>query len=109
MVVKKKTQKVNEKEAQPSMLSKVVEETGLSLRGREFIVTVIKAKAQKTAVVTWDRLFYLPKFQRFEKRRSKIQVHNPICINAQAGDKVKIVETRPISKTKHFVIIERLQ
>ena len=81
----------------------------LSIRGRQFIGIVSKALAQKTAVVRWVRLFYIPKYQRYEKRRSKIQVHNPPCINAKIGDKVRIVESRPISKTKNFVIVERIK
>ena len=82
---------------------------GLKLRGREFVGTVVKASAQKTAVVQWQRLFYLPKYERYEKRRSKLQVHNPACINAKVGDKVRIIESRPISKTKNFVIVEKLE
>ena len=80
----------------------------VSIRGREFIGVVTKASAQKTAVVEWLRLFYLPKYQRYEKRKSRLQVHNPLCISAKVGDRVKIVECRPISKTKNFVIVERL-
>ena len=80
----------------------------LTLRGREFTGTIKKAHAQKTAVIEWDRLHYLPKYQRYEKRRSRLQVHNPACINAKIGDKVKVIESRPISKTKSFVIVERL-
>ncbi len=81
----------------------------LTLRGRQFVGTVLKAAAQKTAVVGWERLFYLPKYQRYEKRRSKLQVHNPSCINAVQGDTVRIAECRPISKTKNFIIIERFK
>lgn len=81
----------------------------ISLRGREFVGTVAKAAAQKTAVVSWVRLFFLPKYQRYEKRRSKLHVHNPSCINAQVGDRVRIVECRPISKTKNFIIVERMK
>ncbi|MBS3167842.1 30S ribosomal protein S17 [Candidatus Woesearchaeota archaeon] len=102
----KKKQKIMEVEK--GSVQMVVEETGLKLRGREFIAQVVKSGAQKSAVVQWSRIVYLPKYQRYEKRRSKIQVHNPICINAQVGDKVRIVETRPISKTKNFVIVEKL-
>ena len=48
------------------------------------------------------------KFERYEKRRTRIKVHNPECINAKEGDIVKISECRPLSKTKNFVIIENL-
>ena len=82
---------------------------GLKLRGREFIGNVTKAAAQKTVVVKWQRLFYVPKYQRYEKRMSKISAHNPACINAKVGDKVRLIETRPISKTKNFVVVERLE
>lgn len=78
----------------------------LKIRGRQFTGFVRKAAAQKTAVVSWERLFKLPKYERYEKRRTIIRVHNPECINAKAGDRVSVVECRPISKTKHFVIIE---
>lgn len=81
----------------------------LKIRGRQFTGFVKKAAAQKTAVVQWDRLFELPKFERFEKRRTIIKVHNPECVNAKVGDKVSLVECRPISKTKHFVIVEVLK
>jgi len=81
---------------------------GFKIRGREFIGVVVRTNAQKTAVVEWERLFYLSKYQRYEKRRSRLQVHNTLCMGIKVGDKVRIVESRPISKTKNFVIVERL-
>ncbi|MBI2148102.1 30S ribosomal protein S17 [Candidatus Woesearchaeota archaeon] len=81
---------------------------GLKIRGREFVGVVTRTNSQKTAVIEWEKLHYLPKYQRYEKRYSKLQVHNPLCMNIKVGDKVRIVETRPISKTKNFVIVERL-
>ncbi len=82
---------------------------GFKVRGREFIGNVVKTNAQKTAVVEWERLFFIEKYQRYEKRRSRLQVHNPSCLGIKVGDKVRIVESRPISKTKNFVIVERLK
>lgn len=78
----------------------------LKLRGMSFIGIVFKKDSYGSATVIWERLFFLPKYERYEKRRSKVRVHNPKCISAQIGDKVKITETRPISKTKNFVIVE---
>lgn len=83
--------------------------SNLSLRGRIFIAKVISANSAKTAKVEFTRLYPIPKYERFEKRRTRLQVHNPESINAKAGDKVKIMECRPISKTKNFVIIEKLE
>lgn len=79
----------------------------LKLRGRIFKGTVLKAKATKTAVIEWNRPFYIKKYERYENRISKLQAHNPPCIDAKEGDQVKIMECKPISKTKKFVIIEK--
>ncbi|MFH1133153.1 MAG: 30S ribosomal protein S17 [Nanoarchaeota archaeon] len=74
----------------------------IKLRGRVFTGTVVKAKAAKTAVVSWGRRHLIKKYERFEKRRTKLSVHNEL--NAKEGDIVEIAECRPLSKTKHFMI-----
>jgi len=80
----------------------------LKVRGRQFVVAVTRTNAQKTAVVEWQRLYYIPKYERYERRRSRLCVHNPKCINANVGDQVRIVECKPISKTKTFIIVEKI-
>ena len=79
---------------------------GTKLRGRTFTGIVVSDKMQKTATIEWPRRFYLPKYERYEKRRTRVKAHNPESVNAKTGDTVKIAETRPLSKTKNFVIIE---
>lgn len=81
---------------------------GLNVRGRVLVATVVKAKVPRMAVVEWQRVRKIPKYERYEKLRSRVTVHNPTCINAVEGDKVKIAECRKISKTKAFVIVEKL-
>ncbi|MCS7096992.1 MAG: 30S ribosomal protein S17 [Candidatus Methanomethylicia archaeon] len=78
----------------------------LSVRGRIIEGIVVSAKMKKNVVVQRDYLKYVSKYQRYERRRSKIHAYNPPCINAKEGDKVKIVECRPINKTTSFVVIE---
>lgn len=80
----------------------------IKVRGRKFVGTVVSDKMQKTATVMWTRYRSLPKFERFEQVTTKVHAHNPESINAKKGDKVVIVETRPLSKTKNFVIVEKL-
>jgi len=63
----------------------------------------------KTVIVRRDYLNYVPKFKRYERRHSHIPAHNPPCINVKAGDRVKVAECRPISKTVSFVVVERLE
>jgi len=81
-------------------------ENKLSTRGRKFIGEVVSDKMSKTVTVQWDRRKYIPKYERYEKRRTKVKAHNPETINAEKGDIVRIEETRPISKTKNFVVSE---
>lgn len=79
----------------------------LKLRGRTFEGTVIRKDPNKTAVIEWPRQFYLIKYERYESRRTRLKVHNPPCINADIGSKVRVMECKKISKTKNFVIISK--
>lgn len=81
-------------------------EQKLSTRGRKFIGEVVSDKMSKTVTVQWERRKYIPKYERYEKRRTKIKAHNPEEINAEKGDIVRIEETRPLSKTKNFIVTE---
>ncbi len=81
-------------------------EKNLSLRGRTFEGEVVSDKMHKTVTVIWERRAYVPKYERYEKRRTRVKAHNPDNINAKVGDIVVIKETRPISKTKNFVVVE---
>jgi len=81
----------------------------LSMRGRVSEGDVVTAKMDKTVIVRRDYLHYIPKFLRYERRHSRIPCHNPPCINAREGNRVRIVECRPISKTVSFVIVEKLE
>ena len=76
----------------------------LSTRGRTFTGIVISDKMTRTVTVEWERRKFIKKFERYEKRRTRIKAHNPDEINAEKGDTVMIEETRPISKTKNFLV-----
>jgi small subunit ribosomal protein S17 len=80
----------------------------LKVRGRIFTGKVLSDKAALSAVVGWDYLHYIQKYERYMRKRTRLSVHNPICVGAKIGDAVKIMECRPLSKTKNFVIVERL-
>lgn len=79
----------------------------LSVRGQILKGFVVKDRMRKNVIVLIDYLHYVPKFKRYERRRSRIPAHNPPCISAKAGDTVLIGETRPLSKTVHFVVLGR--
>ncbi|MFH1439895.1 MAG: 30S ribosomal protein S17 [Candidatus Woesearchaeota archaeon] len=79
----------------------------LRVRGRSFVGKIIRISFQKNALVEWQRKKYLPKFERYEKRRTRVWAHAPECLDVHVGDTVTIVETKKISKTKCFVIIQK--
>ena len=81
----------------------------LPVRGKIIEGVVVSAKAQKTAVVEREYFQYIPKYERSERRHSRITAYNPECINAKEGDRVKIAECRPLSKTKAFVVVEKVK
>ena len=78
-------------------------------RGRILFGKVIKKDVSRTATVSVEHSHFIKKYERYEKRFSKIHVHNPEEMNAQVGNLVKIQETRPISKTKHFIITKLIK
>ncbi len=88
--------------------SKCVIHGKLPARGRVFEGIVISDKMQKTVTVEWPGFAYIAKYERYEKKRSRIHARNPACISARTGDMVRIVETRPIAKTVKFVVVEKL-
>jgi small subunit ribosomal protein S17 len=79
----------------------------LSVRGQVINCVVISSRMDKTAIVHREVKRYIPKYERYEKRTHKYAVHNPQCLNVQRGDMVKIMECRPLSKSKSFVVIEK--
>ena len=81
----------------------------LPIRGRTFTGTVVNDRAFKTIIVRWDFSRYNKKYERYERRHSKVAAHNPGCIDAKKDDIVRIAECRPLSKTKKFVVIEKVE
>ena len=81
----------------------------LKIRGRVFKGTVVSSRGMDTAVVKWNYYTYIPKYERYERRKTRISAHNPKCIAAAVADIVRIGECRPVSKTKKFVVFEVLK
>ena len=68
---------------------------------------VASDKMQKTVVVRVDRLIKHPKYRRYVRRTSKFMAHDET--GATIGDKVRIVETRPLSARKRWRVVEIVQ
>ena len=76
-------------------------------RRAEKVGVVASDKMQKTVVVRVDRLVKHPKYRRYVRRTSKFMAHNEK--GATIGDKVRIVETRPLSAHKRWRVVEIIQ
>jgi small subunit ribosomal protein S17 len=68
---------------------------------------VFSDKMQKTVVVRVDRLVMDRKYRRYVRRTSKFMAHDEL--GSTVGDKVRIVETRPLSARKRWRVVEVLQ
>jgi small subunit ribosomal protein S17 len=79
---------------------------GFKTHGRALVGKVTKLNSMKTAQIEIPRISYLKKYERYEKKRTRLHVHYSPCIKIEVGDMVKVMECRPISKTKNFIVIE---
>jgi len=79
-------------------------------KGRRQIKTgrVVSNKMDKTVVIAVDYLKSHPLYQKIIRKTHKFHAHdeNNAC---QIGDVVRIEETRPLSKTKHWRVVEIVQ
>lgn len=80
----------------------------LPVRGQIITGVVSSVKMKNSIVVKREYMSYIPKFERYEKRTSKYSAHCPPCIKVETGDRVRIAECRPLSKTISFVTIEKI-
>ena len=81
----------------------------LAVRGQIIDGVVATVKMNKTVVVERNYLRYQHKYERYEKRSNRYSAHAPSCLGLKAGDRVRIAECRPISKTVSFVVIEKVE
>lgn len=68
---------------------------------------VVSNKMEKTIVVLVERKVRHPKYGKFTKKSTKLHAHSDQPL--QLGDVVKISETRPLSKTKCWKLVEVIE
>ena len=84
------------------------DETKVRGQRKERVGVVVRAKMAKTVVVEVERLAQHPRYQKVIRRRKRYVAHDENGA-AKVGDKVRLLETRPISKTKHWRVAEVIQ
>jgi small subunit ribosomal protein S17 len=69
---------------------------------------VVSTKMEKTIVVAVVERVRHPRYAKFVQRTKKLYVHDE-ANDTRQGDRVRIQETRPLSKTKRWRIVEVLE
>jgi small subunit ribosomal protein S17 len=75
---------------------------------KERVGTVTGDKMQKTIIVSTERKVKHPIYGKFVKTTKKFKAHDETN-DAKVGDTVKIAETRPLSKTKRWRLVEIIE
>jgi len=75
---------------------------------REWFGKVVSNKMNKTVVVAVDRYVSHPVYRKFMRRVTKLKAHDEQN-SCQVGDRVKLIETRPISKEKRWRVVQILE
>lgn len=75
---------------------------------RTFIGLVVSDKMDKTISVEISKSVKHPIYKKFITRSKKVKAHDENNV-AKEGDKVLLMETRPLSKTKRFRLVEVLE
>jgi small subunit ribosomal protein S17 len=78
------------------------------IRRREWFGNVISNKMNKTVIVAVERSMIHPIYKKVLRRVTKLKAHDEgnVC---KVGDRVKLIETRPISKDKNWRVVQIMQ
>jgi small subunit ribosomal protein S17 len=79
--------------------------TNSESNARTMVGKVVSDKMEKTIVVLVERTVKHPKYGKIIKRRTKLHAHDENG-KGKIGDMVRIRESRPISKTKCWILVE---
>jgi small subunit ribosomal protein S17 len=80
----------------------------VKVKRREWVGRVISNKMNKTVVVAVERSVVHPIYRKVMRRVTKFKAHDEQN-TCNVGDRVRMIETRPISKDKHWRVVEVLQ
>jgi small subunit ribosomal protein S17 len=84
-----------------------LEKNGARAHRSQKVGIVASDKMKRTVVVRVDRLVRHTKYRRYVRRTSRFLAHDEM--GATIGDKVRIVETRPLSAKKRWRVVEIVQ
>ncbi|MFX0010033.1 MAG: 30S ribosomal protein S17 [Candidatus Hermodarchaeota archaeon] len=81
------------------------------IRGKITKGVVVNKKSKNTVVIRQDYVQFVTKYQRYERRNSRLVCHLPECLNhvIKVGDLVRVGESRKLSKTKAFIVLDKIR
>jgi small subunit ribosomal protein S17 len=83
-------------------------EKGNSNRGREMYGKVVSVKMNRTVIVAVQQMWKHPKYGKTIRKTRSFAADNE-KIDLRLGDEVIMTESRPISRTKHFRVIKKIE
>ena len=80
------------------------------IRGKITQGVVVSKKSRNTVIIRMDYVQFVKKYQRYERRNSRLACHLPECLRNEVdvGDTVRVGESRKISKTKAFIVLNKI-
>jgi len=80
------------------------------IRGKIAKGVVVSKKSKNTVIIRRDYVQFIKKYQRYERRNTKLACHIPDCLTHEIdiGDLVRVGESRKISKSKAFIVLEKI-
>ncbi|MBD3196195.1 MAG: 30S ribosomal protein S17 [Candidatus Lokiarchaeota archaeon] len=79
------------------------------IRGKITKGVVVSKRTHNTVIIRFDYVQFIKKYQRYERRNSRLACHLPTCLEdeIEVGDMVLVGESRKISKTKAFIVLDK--
>ena len=90
------------------MSEQLVQEGRVKGGKKEFVGIVKSDKMQKTIVVAIETLKLHPLYKKYVKRVKKVKAHDEKN-DAKIGDRVRVIECRPLSREKRWKLVEILE
>lgn len=80
------------------------------IRGKITKGIVVSKRSKNTIIIRRDYVQFVKKYQRYERRNTRLACHLPDCLSNEilVGDLVRVGESRKISKTKAFIVLEKI-
>ena len=80
------------------------------IRGKITSGVVVSKKSRNTVIIRRNYVQFIKKYQRYERRNTRLACHLPDCLRNEInlGDLIRVGESRKLSKTKAFIVLDKI-